>query len=448
MPTNPRIAAHRILKDVRGGAFADQSAARILPTVAAPDRGLALELAYGCLRLRGRLDTELRALTDRPLKRIEPEVLDWLRLGLFQLRELRVPDHAAVSETVRHASRMMDPARVGFINAVLRAATKTDEREDPFPSRDLDPVGYLSTYGSHPEWLVRRWLERWGWHDAFRLVKQNNAPPPVFARLLEEPGEEPAMPSEADVANEAEKPVEGGELELGPLKDWPRSRQLVRGSPMQLLNEVDAVIQDPAASAVVEFVGRELEGPVYDACSAPGTKAMVIAREARRARPYVAADVSPGRLGLAVESSDRLNVPIDCVVADGRHPAIGHARTVILDAPCTGTGVLRRRPDARWRIDDDRLASLVELQSELLEGCAEIVDPGGLLVYATCSLEPEENEEQMEGFLERHEDFERERSIGNELPETALTDAGDLFVRPWISGTDGAYACRLRRAAG
>jgi 16S rRNA (cytosine967-C5)-methyltransferase len=426
MPINPRIAAHRILKEVRGGAFADQSAARILPTVAPADRGLALELAYGCLRLQGRLDTELHALTDRPLKRIGPEVLDWLRLGLYQLRELRVPDHAAVSETVRHASRMMDPGRVGFINAVLRAATSDDEREDPFPSRDLDPVGYLSTYGSHPEWLVRRWLDRWGWHDVFRLVRQNNSPPPVFARLLGGP------------AGEEEISVSDGEVELGPATDWPRSRELVRGSPTQLLSEVDAVIQDPAASAVVEFAGRELEGPVYDACAAPGAKAMVTAREAPGARPYVAADISPGRLGLLIESRDRLSAPVDCVVADGRHPALAHARTVILDAPCTGTGVLRRRPDARWRVDEDRLSSLVRLQGELLDGCAEIVEPGGLLVYATCSLEPEENEEQVEAFLERHADFERERPGENELPEGALTDVGDLFVRPWLGGTDGA----------
>lgn len=439
MSANPRVAAHRILKEVRSGAFADQSAARVLPTVESRDRGLAQDLAYGCLRLRGRLDTELAALTDRPLTRVDPDVLDWLRLGLYQLRELRVPDHAAVAETVRHASRNMDRGRVGFINAVLRAATDGPRRGDPFPSRDVDPVGYLSTYGSHPEWLVRRWMDRWGWHDVFRLVKQDNIPPPVFVRLLRPEGCEEAAR------------VAGDEVELRPLEGWPafgsRSCELVRGTPARLLEAVSAVVQDPAASVVVDYAGRELDGPVYDACAAPGTKAMVLSHEVPAARPYVAADVSGERLERVVESATRLGARVSPLVADGRRPALGRAGTVLLDAPCTGTGVLRRRPDARWRLNDDRLASLVTLQGELLEGCAAIVERGGLLIYATCSLEPEENEVQIEAFLERHEEFERDPPRDIELPERMLTPKGDLFVKPWIAGTDGAYASRLRRVA-
>lgn len=437
MPANPRVAAHRILKEVRSGAFADQSAARVLPTVEPRDRGLAQELAYGCLRLRGRLDTELAALTDRPLTRLDPAVLDWLRLGLYQLRELRVPDHAAVAETVRHASRTMDPGRVGFINAVLRAATKGPRAGDPFPSRDVDPVGYLSTYGSHPEWLVRRWMDRWGWHDVFRLVRQDNASPAVFIRLLG-----------SETCEEAAH-LAGDDVELQPLEGShafaSRSCQLVRGTPARLLKAVRAVVQDPAASAVVDYAGRELDGPVYDACAAPGTKAMVLSHQAPEAQPYVAADASAERLKRVAESAARLGAPVSCIVADGRRPGLDRARTVLLDAPCTGTGVLRRRADARWRLDDERLASLVTLQTQLLEGCASIVEPGGLLVYATCSLEPEENEVQIESFLERHEEFERDPPRDVELPEEILTSEGDLFVRPWIAGTDGAYASRLRR---
>jgi 16S rRNA (cytosine967-C5)-methyltransferase len=439
MGANPRVAAHRILKEVRSGAFADRSAARILPTVAPRDRGLAQDLAYGCLRLRGRLDTELAVLTDRPLDRIDANVLDWLRLGLYQLREMRVPDHAAVAETVRHASRNMDPGRVGFINAVLRAATKGPRLGDPYPSRDEDPVGYLSTYGSHPEWLVRRWLGRWGWHDAFRLVKQNNVPPPVFVRLLGPEGPE-------DAAR-----VAGDDVEVAPMEGAggfdSRSCELVRGTPARLLETVPAVVQDPAASAVVDYAGRELEGPVYDACAAPGTKAMVLSHQVPEAQPYVAADASAERLERVVESGARLGAQVFPIVADGRRPGVGRARTVLLDVPCTGTGVLRRRPDARWRLSDDRLASLTTLQGELLDGCASIVEPGGLLIYATCSLEPEENEVQIESFLERREEFERDPPRDSDLPPEMLTASGDLFVRPWIAGTDGAYATRLRRGA-
>ena len=161
----------------------------------------------------------------------------------------------------------------------------------------------------------------------------------------------------------------------------------------------------------------------------------------------MAADASPDRLERVVESAARLGAEVFPMVADGRHPCLDRARTVLLDAPCTGTGVLRRRPDARWRLSADRLASLVTLQGELLDGCASIVEPGGLLIYATCSLEPEENEVQIESFLERHEEFERDPPGEVELREEMVTAEGDLLVRPWIAGTDGAYAARLRRRA-
>ncbi|MGH7541929.1 MAG: transcription antitermination factor NusB, partial [Gemmatimonadota bacterium] len=198
MHMTPRVAAHRILREVGRGEFADHSAHRILRGVSSRDRGLALELAYGCLRLRGRLDTWIGALTDRPLPRIDADVLDWLRLGIYQLRELRIPDHAAVSETLRGARRSMDAGRVGFINAVLRAAARGEPAEDPFPSRDSDPIGYLTTYGSHPEWLVRRWLDRWGWHAAWRLVKHDNEPPKPVLRLLGHGGCEDAARAAAN----------------------------------------------------------------------------------------------------------------------------------------------------------------------------------------------------------------------------------------------------------
>ncbi len=433
MAIDPRAAAHAILTEVRGGAFADQAAERVLPKVDERDRGLALEIGYGCLRLRARLDTWITASTDRPLKRVDPAVLDWLRIGMYQLHELRVPDHAAVSETVRRARRTMDPGRAGFINAVLRAAT-SGENADPFPSRDTEPLAYLSTYGSHPEWLVRRWLDRWGWHDTFRLVRQDNQAPATIVRLLGSTGPE-------DVARVAP------DVGLKPIPGWPRSFELDRGPPAEFLSRIDAVVQDPAASAVVDYAGPALEGPVYDACAAPGTKAMVLASAHPEARPYLAGDRSPTRLERVREAAVRLRLRVQAAAMDARRPAIRRARTLLIDAPCTGTGALRRRPDARWRIDPQGLESLVAVQRDMLEACAEIVEPGGLLVYSTCSLEPEENELQVEEFLARHPEFARERLDGIDWPAKTLTPEGDLFVRPWMSGTDGAYAARLRREA-
>lgn len=436
-PTGARLAAHAILEDVEDGAYADRSAERRLASLAGRERRFAMELAFGCIRLRGRLDAELATLVHRPLGTLEPSVRAWLRLGLYQLREMRVPSHAAVDEAVAGARLAAGRGAGGLVNAVLRAAAAGPPADGVFPDPGKDPLGHLTSYGSHPEWLVRRWLDRWGFETAARLVEHDNRPPPVVLRLLDD----------RQTCADAARAVEDAGARLRPVLGWPRSCELVEGEPGETLAHLDAVIQDPAASAVVDYAGPDLEGPVLEACAAPGTKTLVLARVARNARPLVAADVSPARLTLAAEGASRAGVDALLVAMDARRPAVARSRTVLLDAPCTGTGVLRRRPDARWRLDAARLASLVELQRDLLDACAGLVDAGGLLVYSTCSLEPEENARQVTGFLERHPDFEREEPADPPPWIAAATEAdGDLLVTPWLHGTDGAYAARLRRA--
>ena len=426
MALDARTAAHRILAEVRGGAFADAAAEAILPEVSPRDRGLVLEIAYGCLRLRARLDTRILALTDRPRRRIDPDVLDWLRSGVYELTELRTPAHAAVYETVKLTRREGGRGAAGFVNAVLRAASA--DPPDPFPDADPASVEVLTTWGSHPEWLVRRWLGRWPRHEVRTLIEHDNVPPPVVVRLLDggTPGTLPAG------------------VALRPVSGWPRSFELVGGSPAEALAAVRSVVQDPAASAVVDYLGDGFPLPVYDACAAPGTKTAGIA--GLTAGLVVAGDVSRRRLARVGATADRLGLPVLRIAADARRPPLSTAGTVLADVPCTGTGVLRRRADARWRIDEAGLEALVGLQREILDGCAKAVREGGVLVYSTCSLEPEENEMQIEAFLRREPGFEREAAdVGDRIPAACLTAAGDLFVRPWATGTDGAYAARLRR---
>lgn len=440
---DPRAAAFGILEEVEAGAYADRAAEAHLEGLSPRDRRLAMELAYGCIRLRARLDAELGRLCDRPLHRLDRPVLLWLRLGLYQIREMRVPDHAAVHESVEGARRAAGRRAGGFVNAVLRAALRGEAGADVFPEPEEDPVGHLATRGSHPEWLVRRWLGRWPLEQVVRLVDLDNRPPPVTVRLL---GAASCVEAAAELA-------EAG-LRLEPLPEWPRACVLADGEPADLLERVPAVLQDPAASAVVEYAGRELEGPVLDVAAAPGTKALGVAWQARGARPYLAADISRERLARAREAAAgpagvRLGPGLLFAVVDGRRPAVASVRTVLLDVPCTGTGALRRRPDARWRLGPGRLDALVCLQRELLEAAAEVVAPGGRLVYSTCSLEPEENEDQVEGFLQRHDDFVREPpAAAPGLPDGVLTPVGDLMVLPWLRETDGAYAARLRRREG
>jgi len=430
---DPRLAAYRVLSDVDRGEFADRAADRRLRGLPAADRALALELAYGSIRLRGRLDAELSRLLDQPLERLDPRVLGWLRLGLYQLRETRVPDHAAVDQTISGIRTTVGAGLTGLANAVLRRAAREGRRQDAYPDADHDPEGYLVSWGSHPAWLVRRWLARWPLASVRRLVENDNKPPPVTLRVLD-----------ASLDHEADLVPENG-VRLTPESDWNGMFRLAEGTPEQALRSLPCVVQDPAAAAVVDYVGDEVAGPAVDACAAPGGKTIGLAWRHREARPFVAADVSGARLKLLRESLDRLRLDVGLVRMDSRAPAIRRARTVLLDAPCTGSGVLRRRPDARWRIDQGRLHSLVGLQEELLEASATVLESGGLLVYATCSLEPEENEEQVESFLARHPEFRREPPDPAWVAEGTTDENGDLRVWPWVRDTDGAFASRLRR---
>jgi 16S rRNA (cytosine967-C5)-methyltransferase len=429
-----RKAAYRILADVRAGAYADRASDQRLARLEDRDRALGLELAFGAIRLRARLDAELARLVNRPLTALDPALLDWMRLGLYQLRQTRIPEHAAVHETVEGVRTDLGPGAAGLANAVLRRAVREGVPEDAFPPRDQRPAAWLSTWGSHPEWLVQRWLRRWPLADVERLVENDNQPPPVTFRLLG--------------TDDPERPLTDLEarIELERIEGRPRMVRLASGEPARALARWRAVAQDPAASAVVDFVGADVEGPVLDACAAPGGKAAALADMASGAKPFVAADASPARIRKAVSTLDRADSGALVVVMDALRPAIRSARTVLLDSPCSGTGVLRRRPDARWRLSERRLESLLALQAELLDACADVVEPGGLLVYATCSMEAEENQGQVEAFLARRPEFDREppgSSVG--LVADCVTDMGDLEVLPFRTGTDGAFASRLRK---
>lgn len=431
---DPRLAAYQVLCDVDRGAFADHASSRRLAGLGTAERGLALELAYGTTRLRSRLDAELSVLLDRPIKRLEGGVLQWLRLGLYQVRETRVPDHAAVDQTVRGLKSTGGAKAAGLANAVLRRAVREGRPEGAFPDPEHDPEGYLTVWGSHPRWLIRRWMSRLPLASVRRLVENDNRAPAVTVRVLDEDAD-----SDRDLT-----PADG--VRLVPEPGWRAVFRVDEGRPEEVVRSLPSVVQDPAASAVVDYVGDRFAGPVLDACAAPGGKTLGMAWRTRGARPFVAADVSGRRLDRLRAPVARLGLDVCLLRADARSPAVGSARTVLLDAPCTGTGVLRRRPDARWRLGQDRLESLVALQRESLDAVAGIVETGGLLVYATCSLEPEENEQQVEGFLARHPEFRREPPESNWVRDETMDTNGDLRVEPWKWNTDGAFASRLRRS--
>jgi 16S rRNA (cytosine967-C5)-methyltransferase len=218
------------------------------------------------------------------------------------------------------------------------------------------------------------------------------------------------------------------------------------GSIAEFLAQNRAIVQDPAATLVAEFAAAPA-GVICDVCAAPGGKALVMAAAVGARGMVLASDVAPARLRRALENQQRTDMNnIQFAVADARHPAFRAADVVFVDAPCTGTGTFRRHPDGKWRLRPDDLRALTRLQAEILDAVSDRVKVGGFLVYATCSIEPEENAEQVNAFLDRHPNFLRRPPADWPRPDL-VDEIGDLVVLPQQSGSDGAYAARLERVS-
>lgn len=434
--TPARLAALRVLRHVRAGGLVDSALHSAIARLAARDRAWTTELVRGTLRLRGRLDHMLAYFTRGSIDRLDPDVLDVLRLGAYQLLEMDgVPAFAAVSQSVEMAK---PTGGAGLVNAVLRALLRADDTV-PFPAFETDPTGWLTTWGSHPGWLIERWIERFGTEATRRLVESNNERPPLYLRPIR------------DTVEVALDRLAAAGIGACDVEGFPSVVRLEDGADVSAaLAAVAAVVQDPAAGRVADFVGPP-GGVVVDLCAAPGGKAVVLAAgngTTRASVPdrVVGADVSEARIRRVVENAKRLGLPIQAVVADGRMPPFRAVDTVIVDAPCTGTGTLRRHADARWRIGPDDVEALVKLQAELLDAASMIVRPCGLLVYATCSVEFEENDGQVNAFMAGHGDFDVEVApAGSPRHGAGVSEDGRLRLLPHVHGFDGAFAVRLRR---
>ena len=385
-------------------------------------------LTYGAVRLQGRLDHILSRFLSRPLASLDPAVRTSLRLGAYQILEMDgVPAYAAVSESVALVKGRSRGAASGLVNAVLRRIDRERPSEASFPDPRIDLEGYLTAWGSHPRWLVRRWIGNFGPEGARALVEANNLEPEICLRPV----------GVAVAEAEAALARAGLSAPCRKSRSWIRLR---RGTdPVAALAVVPGVIQDPAASLVVDYTSVPPGALVADLCAAPGGKALALSADARG---VLAADLSQRRLARVADGVRRIGAAVWPVVADARFPPLDGADVVLVDAPCSGTGTIRRHPDGRWRLDESDVARLADVQRTLLEGAASAVPRGGLLVYATCALEDEENQGQVKRFLARHPDFRIEPAA---VPDVFLDRQGCLVVLPQESGFDGAFAARMRR---
>jgi 16S rRNA (cytosine967-C5)-methyltransferase len=431
--TPSRVAAAEICADLRTGELLDASFERRTSDLDARDRRWLRELVYGMLRHRGTIDAILAERVRGGIARIDADLLDLLRLGVYQLLHMgSVPAYAAIAQTVELAKVRHGIGASKLANAVLRRVDR--EHEGLEPAMPEGEVEALAVKYSHPAWIVRRWLSRWGSQETEALLAHNNTEAPVVLRPF------------GIVREQLEAMLESAGVHV---QDAPLNRDSIQISGGITLTELGAYrqglffIQDPASTLVTKYAAIPPGSVAADLCAAPGGKSLEMSHVARL---VVSADRSPARIARMVVNRNRLEAAnMFCIAAEARFPAIRPVDAVLVDAPCTGTGTFRRHPDARWRLRVSDLAVMASLQSALLRAASDVVKPGGLLIYSTCSLESEENEEQVEAFLAANSEWTLEPPPAGTVPGETLGD-GFLRVLPHRHGTDGSFAARLRRA--
>ncbi len=391
-----------------------------------PDQAFITEVTLGTLRQQGRLDSALAAVLDRPLASLPAPIRAILRMGLYQILFLdRVPLAAAVDQAVGAARRHGHQGTAGLVNAVLRRLAADGEPAPPSAATDL--AGHLAVALSHPRWLIERWLARWGLDETRALCLANNAAPPSVLRV------NTLRASRTDLL--ARLRERGMEAEPGRRPEAIRVRGSL-GARLDLYQEGLVTMQDEGAMAVSRAADPRTGETVLDAAAGRGGKATHLAELMGDRGRVIALDIAPAKLRALSANAARLGIDIiEAHHLDAREAGTrfaGEADRIVLDAPCTGLGVIRRRPEIRWRIQPESLAPLAALQQEMLAGVAEAVRPAGTLVYAVCSTEPEEGEAVVRGFRER-----RARTFALAEEQTLL---------PHRDGTDGFYIARLTRA--
>lgn len=408
------------------------------------DRGFLTELTYGVLRWRARLDWPIRHLSKIPFEKIEIETLNVLRLGLYQIDFLtRTPVSAAVNESVTLAKRHRGSGGGGFVNAILRAYLRK-KKEIPYPEIDQDPCLHLSVVHSHPLWLVQRWIEEMGIGGALNACEFNNRISPLTLRT---------NPLRMDRNGLIEKLKEKG---LTPMPtDYSTDGVLLDDPPpvseLPFLNEGFFIIQDEASQLVASVLDPKPGERVLDGCASPGGKTTHIAQRMKNQGEVYALDLTKEKLSLIEENCRRLGVEIvKALKGDATKPVpVLEGMTfdsVLADVPCSGFGTLRRNPDLKWRRGEGDIKRLSELQLSILTHLSGYVKKGGVLVYSTCTIFREENEDVVGHFLKTCPEFQLER-ISDVLPEKChrFVKDGILKTFPPKDEMDGFFVARLLR---
>jgi 16S rRNA (cytosine967-C5)-methyltransferase len=423
---NPRQIAARILQQRNSaGEFVEDLLERALADaqLSSPDRGLCQEIAYGVVRWQATLDWLIARKTNG--REQKSQLQNLLRLGLYQIFWLdRIPDHAAVHETVELAKQNGFGPQAGFVNAILRGYLReADETKKLLAELKVSnpAIGF-----SHPQWLVEKWRKRFGAQKTSQLIEWNNTPPKTFARV---------NTLKTDAGKLVEKWREENVEYDFVRRDWLEENLVFELKSHPPLNSLASFrdgwvyIQDPGTLLAARELGAQPGEEILDLCAAPGGKTTFIAQLMNNDGKIVACDISEERLKLVQENCARLGVTcVETILSSTLNPQPSTFNRILVDAPCSNTGVMRRRVDLRWRISPEEISRLQKTQLGLLKLAATKLKSGGVLIYSTCSLEPEENSEVVKEFLCEHKNFKLE---------------SERELLPFADNVDGAYVARL-----
>lgn len=407
------------------------------------DKALITDLVYGTVKYKGRLDWIIDQFAKPKVKKMAPMIRNIIRMGLYQIIFLdKVPASAAINESVNLGRKYGHKGTIGFINGVLRNISRNLDKIK-YPNKEAQPVDYLARFYSFPKWMIKKWVQDYGRENAEKLCIYFNQPAPLWIRTN----------TLKTTRQELKDQLENQNIKTEESTRAPEGLRLINNKGITQLASFGQglfTVQDESSMLVSPVLNPQKNDVIIDACSAPGGKTSHIAQLMNNQGKIYALDIHQHRLDLVKENCTRLGVTnVETALIDAReisqhlHELVDG---ILIDAPCSGLGVLARRADARWQKKENDFEELSELQYQILISAAELVKAKGTLIYSTCTIDSRENTEVIERFLENNEDFYLDTSLNEYLPyHTEEGQEGYIQYLPFIHQMDGFFIARLKR---
>jgi len=400
------------------------------------DKRFLTELTHGVVRWKTRLDFIIEQFCKNKFAMQDPNIRNAMRVALYQILFLsKIPHAAAVNEAVEFVKKIRGQKAANLVNAVLRNIIRNLNKL-PTPDHETDPVQYLSIMYSHPSWMVKRWVDRYGLYETEQLLSANNERPTIVVRantLKTTADELVKLFDERNIRNTRSKYLENF-IKVGHLSGIYN---------LDLFEKGYFSVQDESSGLVVKLLDPKPGETVIDLCSAPGGKTTFIGELMKNQGKIIAVDKYEHRLNLVKQSCERLGVEnVEFIPKDALEVDVEPADKVLVDAPCSGLGVIQKKPDIKWQRELSDIRNLAKTQIELLEKASKLVKNGGVIVYSTCTIEPEENIEVVKEFLSRHPEFKID-DARNYLPSDIVNGEGCMETYPHKHDMDGGFAVRL-----